>query len=535
MPEIPRDQSTTVTTRTTRSNATWWCLLIVLCVALLAPLTIADVPPLLDYPNHLARLFVLASLPTDPVLARFYMPHWAIIPNLALDLTVPPLLRMFPVHVVGRAIVGLTLLLPVLGSVAYHRALTGRLSYWPLGSVLFAYNGALLRGFLNFIASVGLALLLAAVWIAWRDRRPYLAIVICVAGAVALFFCHLVGLLFFAILIGGHELLILRTDPFGSDTFRRRIGAMVVVFAVPAALYAVSDLGHMPNDAEFRTVAGKAHAALMPVMNYLWPLDLVTAALIVAFLAVCLARRWCAIPLRAASAIVVLLALFVGLPAELKGTNDLDTRFIVMAATMVPAVFVPVALPRRAFWAIGIGFLLLFSVRMTVLVVAWHDWAKHLVAFRSVIEPVQPGDVVLTVHLPRDTEHNRWTSVATGRTLSDGTVVDGHLPALLLIEHRAWWPFLFDNLSQQPIQGRQPYRALAWKIDGSPAPIALLADNAPELRLITHVLVWGRAPAPGEIPTAGLQPVAENSEAALFAVVRDRVSRSPLPAPPPGR
>src|SRR5580692_11690631 len=98
-------------TATTRGDAAWWCLLIVLCLVLLAPLTLADVPPLLDYPNHLSRLFVLASLPGDPVLARFYMPHWAIIPNLALDLTVPPLLRIFPVAVVGRAVVGVILLL----------------------------------------------------------------------------------------------------------------------------------------------------------------------------------------------------------------------------------------------------------------------------------------------------------------------------------------------------------------------------------------------------------------------------------------
>ena len=522
----------TVTSAKAPGNATWWCLLIVLCVVLLAPLTLADVPPLLDYPNHMARLFVLASVPADPVLARFYMPHWAIIPNLALDLTVPPLLRMFPVSVVGRAVVGVTLLLPVLGCVAYHRALTGRLSYWPLGSVLFVYNGALLRGFLNFIAAVGLAMLLAAVWIAWRDRRPWLTIVIGAAGAVALFFCHLVGLLLFAVLIGGHELLILRTDPVSIDTFRRRIGSLLVVFIVPVAQYGVSDLGQMPNDAEFRTAAGKMHAALMPVMNYFWPLDLVTAALIIALLAVCLARRWCAIPLRGAAAIVVLLALFVGLPAELKGTNDLDTRFIVMAAAMLPAVLVPVALPRSAFRAIGIGFLLLFSVRMTVLAVAWHDWASYLAAFRSVIASVRPGDVVLTVRLRRETEHDLWTSVASGRYLSDGAIVDGHLPGLLLIEHRAWWPFLFDNDSQQPIQGRQPYRALAWKIDASPNPIALLADDASASRLVTHVLVWGRAPAPSEISTEGLKLMAENPEAALFAVARDQISRSPLPALP---
>ena len=523
----------TVTSGSAPGNVTWWCLLVVLCIALLAPLTLADVPPLLDYPNHLARLFVLASLPADPVLARFYQPHWAIIPNLALDLTVPPLLRIFPVHVVGRAVVGLAVLLPVPGCIAYHRALTGRLWYWPLGSVLFAYNGALLKGFLNFIVSVGLALLLAAAWIAWRDRRPALAIVTCAVGAVALFFGHLAGLLLFAILLGGHELLILRTEPCRLDTFCRRTAAMLAVFAVPVALYAVSDLNQMADATEFRSVAGKAQAAVMPVTNYFWPLDLATAALIVLTLTLCLARRWCAMPLRAVTAIVVLLMLFMAAPNAFKGAFDVDARFIVMAASIVPAALVPVALPRRAAWTIGIGFLLLFSARMTLLMTVWHDWASDLTAFRAVAAQIQPGDVVLTVRVPQRQQHREWSFRVTARRLSDGTAVDAHLPALLLIEHDAWWPFLFDNQSQQPIETREPFRTAAEKIDASAHPITLLLSDAPELRPVTHVLLWGREPFPDKI--AGLTPLAANSEAALFAVARDEIRQSPLPAPPADR
>jgi hypothetical protein len=521
-----------VTPGTARGNAAWWSVLVVLCLVLLAPLTLTDVPPLLDYPNHLARLFVLASLPNDPILARFFAPRWGIIPNLALDLIVPPLLRIFPVHLVGRAVVGVTLLLPVAGAIAYHRALAGRLSYWPLGSVLFAYNGAMLRGFLNFIISLGLALLLAAAWVAWRDRRPFVAMGTCAPGVVALFFCHLIGVLFFAILIAGHELLIIRTDPFGVNLILRRVAVVVAVFAVPALLYAVSDLSGMESGVVFRSVTDKAGAALMPVVNYLWPLDLATAGLSVAIFALCVARRWCAVPLRAAFAITVLLILFMVLPAEFKGTNDLDTRFIVMAACIAPAALIPVALPSRVGRAIGIGCLLLFTARMIVLIVVWHGWAGYLAAFRSVIVTVQPGDVVLTVYRPGSPRHDMWNSVSSGRRLSDGYVTDSHVPALLLIEHRAWWPFLFDNLSQQPIEVRQPYRALGSRIDASSDPIGLLTGDAPEMRLVTHVLARGPLPVPSEIEAAGLRLVAEHGDTALFAVMRDRISRSPPPSPP---
>jgi hypothetical protein len=513
-------------------NAAWWCVLLVFCLVLFAPLTLADVPPLLDYPNHLARLFVLAFIADDPVLARFYQPHWEVIPNLGLDLIVPPLLRLFPVHVVGRVVIAVVVLLPVFGTIAYHRALTGRLSYLPLASTLFAYNGLVLRGFLNFEASLGLALLLAAAWVAWRERRSALTIMTGVAGAVALFFCHLIGLVLFAILIGAHELMVLRTSQVTFGWLARRFAGVLVVFLAPVALYLVSDLSGMEAATEFRSVIGKAHAALMPVINYSWPLDLATAVLCVCVPVFCLVRRWCVARFQAPLAIIVLLVLFVGLPAGFKGTYDLDSRFIVMAAFVFPAALIPIAMPLRAARVMGVLFLILFGARTAVLMTAWQGLAADLAAFRTVVASVQPGDAVMLVRLQRIDKPNIWTSIATEGRLSDLYVNDTHLPALLLIEHRAWWPFLFDNASQQPIRTREPYRTAALMIDAAADPVALLAQDPRELRVLTHVLIMH--PHPDEVMPAGLKLVARNYEAALFAIERD-VSPPQPPSPRPVR
>jgi hypothetical protein len=535
-----------------------------LCLALVAPLAVTDVPPLLDYPNHVARLHALAFLPSDPILAQFYAAHWAIIPNLALDLTMPPLMRILPACTVGRIVVGITLLLPVFGALAYHRALAGRLSYWPLGIVLFAWNAALLRGFLNFVLSVGLAQLLAAVWLVGRERRPALVIPFSACGAVVLFFCHLTGLLYFAILIGGHELAMLLagvrdttplrdgtegiarpglppTRPAASanwSTFiflkrmarsaaghdvTRRLAAGIVVFAPPAALYASSDLSQMRGDATFRSIAGKAAAVLDPVVNYNWPLDLITAGFCAATATLCLARRWCVMPSRAASALVVLLALFVVLPTAFKGTFDLDTRFIIMAGFLAPAALVSVRLPRPAASVIAVAFLLLFSTRMIVVLSEWHHWARDVAAFRQVIAPVRPGDVVLTL--------GQFEVYDAAHRLSNGTIVDTHLPALLLIEHDAWWPYLFDNPSQQPIRTREPFRTAADLVDGAEDPLALLRSGEPGMRPFTHVLVLGlRYVAPD-----GLVRLTGDDQARLFRIDWTAISRAPPPAPRPDR
>ena len=149
----------------------------------------------------------------------------------------------------------------------------------------------------------------------------------------------------------------------------------------------------------------------------------------------------------------------------------------------------------------------------------WRNWAVELADFRAVIATVPPGAVVLTVRLPRGNEPSIWATVAGARRLSDGTVVDAHLPALLLIEHRAWWPFMFDNPSQQPIETLEPYHTLSDRTDASPDPMALLARGAPEMAPYTHVLVMGPPPGPDTIATEGLMPVASNGIARLFAVV----------------
>ena len=50
-------------------RATWWVVSCAAAAALLVPLFVVDVPPLLDYPNHMARMHVLAFGPGDPILS----------------------------------------------------------------------------------------------------------------------------------------------------------------------------------------------------------------------------------------------------------------------------------------------------------------------------------------------------------------------------------------------------------------------------------------------------------------------------------
>ena len=55
-------------------------------------------------------MFVIAAGKTDAFLAAYYKVKWAIIPNLAMDVLVPPLLSLFDIYMAGKLFVLLVIL-----------------------------------------------------------------------------------------------------------------------------------------------------------------------------------------------------------------------------------------------------------------------------------------------------------------------------------------------------------------------------------------------------------------------------------------
>src|SRR5260221_451170 len=139
-----------------------------LFAAAAAPVLMCDTLPLFDYPNHLARMHILADLARSPDLQRFYEIAWRPVPDLAMDAIVPMLAQVMPLDWAAKAFVLLTLLLLVGGAAALHRTLFGVWSAWPCLAFLLLYSRILLWGFLNYLFGLGLGLCALALWIALR-------------------------------------------------------------------------------------------------------------------------------------------------------------------------------------------------------------------------------------------------------------------------------------------------------------------------------------------------------------------------------
>ena len=536
-----------------------------MCATLVAPLALVDVPPLLDYPNHLARAYVLALGQHDAFLSQIYAPHWAILPNLGMDLVLPPLLWIMPVHLAGRMLLGVSLLLPVIGAILCSNATFGRLparslaSYWPIAACLVACNGLFLLGFINFQLGIGLALICAALWMARRERYPRSTAAIGAICGVALFFCHLMGLAFFLILLGAYEAerAWVQHRPNGTRVLHRHAAALLTILAqrsawllpvvaAPMLLYTLSAFADAGGPIAWETPHDKLIRAAMPLLAYNLPLDLLSAGLLAGFLLTAARLHWLNVKPRSVIALGALGFLYAAAPFGLKGTGYIDARFAVMFGFLLFAGIRP-TLPRRAALPVALVVLALFGLRTGLVAAVWHAHDRDLAELRDAIAPIEPGSRVLLAQVDIKEATPGQRGIPPRQFLSDGTRLNSHTAALVLIERHAFWTFLFADPNQQPIRLRPPYRDIANATLGIP-DVRLLSAPAPIATDLATFPLEGRwsccydyvllleAGARPDFTSNNLTLIRKSDYASLFRVTRRApvttvtVAQSPPPA-----
>ncbi len=499
-----------------------WHWTLALLVLLALPYTLVDVPPVLDYPNHLARFFVLAH-PSDPVLAQFYAPHWRLIPNLGFDLIGTAILKILPLHVGGRLLLAISEVAPVLGVLAYSRAAFGRLTPWPVMTGLAAWNAIFFLGFLNFLLSVGLGFAAAALWMVLRRRGAIAAMLFAMAASAVLFLCHIFGVLLFALLIFAQEisrLWDLRRRQALRGEEAGRVVAMLLLALLPAAiLYGLSPLSSGPAGLGRWYGIYKVWEAFAPFMTYSKPLTLLTGLAVFCFLV--MGWRDARFAPGTKIALTLLALLFVVTPDHIKGGTFMDLRLALLFGLLLFAGIDPRFAGRFGRIALT-AFVALLLVRSVSVGIVWFEHRQDLADLRAAMAPVSPGARVLLAR-------GAAPESVPGRILPGVYPLDNHLPALLLIERRAFWPLLFADPSQQPLMVRPPYDAIAHPL-GEPADWAWLQApvtpqilaQAPYLKawrtMFDYVLLIDPPEPSGT--AAGLVPVRSNGYAALYRVSR---------------
>ncbi len=405
----------------------------------LSPLLWAAVPPLTDYPNHLARMAVLVR-PGDTLN---YAPHWQLVPNLAMDLIVPTLAQWLPLELVGRLFIASTLVLLVLGTIALHRAVWGRVGIWPLASLLFLYNEAFRLGFLNFLFGLGLSLLCFSAWIATARWRGLGRLALFSIAAALLFLMHLFAFGIYGLLVLAYEL--------GGHWRERRWSAREILasglklgqFVLPLALWLTHRSGGGPRLTLYGDFPSKITAMTAPMSYGALGTDTVLLLMGLGYLAWREGRLLVAPQMR-----LPVMALMVAaplMPSWLLGSWGADLRLpIALAFVLIAATRLDVS-PRTAAAAAATALLFL-TMRVYALSENWREMDGHYAEFRAGMRALPQGARVLV--LQSDLPESASAIAGVPRVLMPREPEDfRHLPALLVMDRAAFIPFLFTSWS----------------------------------------------------------------------------------------
>jgi hypothetical protein len=172
--------------------------------SLLLPLWIVRFPPLLDYPGHLARAFIITHL-KDPAyqFSNFYFTEWGPYPYLCMDLLLIGLQQLLPAEAAGRVLLSICVIaVPMAGWWFLRQANPGHdgLALWTL---LLSYDPFFLYGFVNFQLGLALCFFALGLWLQYLKKPTTLRWLTVVMLATCVYFTHLIafGIVGFVVLV----------------------------------------------------------------------------------------------------------------------------------------------------------------------------------------------------------------------------------------------------------------------------------------------------------------------------------------------
>ncbi|KAB1075578.1 hypothetical protein [Methylobacterium planeticum] len=428
----------------------------------LLPVLAVPIPAMVDYPNHLARMYLLVRDGT-PAESPIYQAVWTLSPNLALDLVVPRLARLMSVETATRMFLLASQVLTVTGAVAIELAVKRRFGISGFVALMVLYSLPFAWGFLNFQFGLGIGLWGIAAWLVLQERLPALRFLLHALVVAALFASHLFALGIYGFTLGLHELWRARSRraPLGESAVRFGMLALPALVLLGLMLAAGGTVGEAGN---------RWHLAFKPfwlfasLNGYSLQLSAVCSAAL-AVLVYALARAGALRLVDSGAWILVGLGLlYLAVPSHLFDTAFVDLRILVAAALILPA-FLTVSPPTRRL-ARNAALLVVAVILANLGLAGWVALA-HRDSYAAMIASfgqLEKGARVLIAH----------SEEGTNPPFADLTAYPMYNAPTLAVHYAdAFVPTLFTSAGKQPIAPRGPYRRLAVPY-GAPAPVAVL-------------------------------------------------------------
>jgi hypothetical protein len=481
------------------------------------PLFSTVLPPLFDYPNHLARMHLLSEGGN-----LFYAVHWEPLPNLAQDLIVPPLARLMRLDIASKLFLVAIFGLITGGTIWLNRVATGTWRMWPLLAFLLLYNRIFLWGFLNYLFGIGVALGGTALWLALEREPWWLRTLASSLVALACYLSHIAAFGFYALVIIGIEL----SPGWGELRARRwmalgrRIAIAGTQFAIPAVLFFAYWHPAAATGVSYGAFWRKADLLFSVFDNYDRAFDIVCLALFLGLIGWLAATRRLQLAPRLDGAAGLVFAAYLFLPSRIYGGAGADHRMPVAMFLLLIAMTEAKFPNRRTSTAIGAAAAGLLVARITVIEYVWLR-ADHVYSADLAGIDMLPRGAKLAVAYPAG-------------AVNFVPVPEVHLAVLAVARREAFVPTLFAYEGQQPIALEPSYETRAdaatpqdlWAVIVAGHDAAKTAGSARALQQYDFVAVTGGEPS--DVPPAQcLRPFFRQPTFEIFTVLHDAACGSP--------
>ena len=435
---------------------------ILLAAASITPVLLTPIPAMVDYVNHLARMYVVSQNGMEDA-NHYYVVAWALYPNLAMDLVVPWVGRLIGVENAARLFLLSSQLLIVGGALAIEIVVKGRFQFAGFAALLFLYSLPFSWGFLNFEFGLGVALWAIASYLLAQDAKWPLRFAVNSIFVALLFIAHLFALGIYGATLGFYELgrAYERRAPI-SETATR-----LAVLAIPAlVLFSImrSTGGSVGSEGTDWFFAFKPLWILRIMNGYsLWA-SAASSLAIITLIYVAARRRLLRFQPSGLWIASGFAGLYLAIPSKLLGTAFVDLRLIPAAAVILPA-FCLLSLPTRRSRFVALATVSgIILVNLSVVLAVWLSYRTEYAAIVRSFGLLAPKSLVLSSS----------TEDQGDPPFKDLTAYPMYYAPTLAVHYAgAFVPNLFTEIGKQPVQPAPAVRRLAIPY-GGPTPLSVL-------------------------------------------------------------
>lgn len=465
-------------------------------VLFITPFVIHSVIPLSDYPNHLARAYII----NDPALfTGVYDIKFDIAPYFA-DMLPQLFIGTFGIYLAGKINFVIGLLTIAIGVLLINRHVCGRITLPTFFIYIFLYNLATAYGFVNYNLAMGIALISIWGWLRFpKFTHNWLVVTVFLT---ANFMLHAVSYGIMTLLLFIYELWpVAVRDPVWRKRFIFLLTAVIPQFII----LLIAPHEALQDGNEFGDALSKIQSLFSPALfSYTLPDLLIVPAFLALFFAGVLRiqpRFW--------PVVIITLALSFLVPHKFLGISLLSIRIPIFLTLFICAVSTWHFQRRLKRHEILLaGFLLIVCFR-------------HHENLRGLSECGTMYDEYLSALRSSDMEpHYAIQTYAPDHFTCPLPSSFGHANALAVIEKRIFVPTLFTLMP--PVRTAEDFSQISLGVGKPRDDSELMADSDPHMNDYKYIL-WLHKKAPLEITSPHLDLLQQGS---FFSIYKNTTYRN---------